>query len=499
MAKKQSLDPRSLMEMAIEVMERSISEHRGDGKASPKVGAVLVLSDGTIDTAYRGELRDGDHAEFTLLERKNRHRALDGAVLYATLEPCAPGARKHPKLGCAERIVLARIKEVYVGITDPDPTVDRKGVYYLLENGVKVSMFDRDLQERIRKSNQAFIEQALERAGQPVVPLQEIKLSPLEDHTGHLRIQDLSSHALEVYRKAIAGGAEISDPEFNRLLVQQGVLVTNGTTVPSGFGSLLFGSNPRRTMHQAGLLATIRYPDGKEETRDFDGPMVEIPQEMEAWLRSRLPNVLDRNTMKASRIDALPFEVVREAVVNALIHRDYSIEGAKCHLVIDADTILVRSPGMPVEPIKLEEMKSFSAPMLSRNPVLHYVFGQLDMAEERGMGLRSLKNRTQDLGLPLPQYRWNAPYLDLTLYRHGAAALKELPATKLAELSPAEKKGWEWVATQEQFTTAAYQDATATPRRTALNHIKRFVDLGLVEVVGLGRAARYKVIRGPGR
>src|SRR5438876_2745962 len=75
------------------------------------------------------------------------HNSLDGAKLFATLEPCAPGARKHPKLGCAERIVNARIKEVWVGIEDPDPLVDRQGIKYLQEHGVTVTVFDRDLQE----------------------------------------------------------------------------------------------------------------------------------------------------------------------------------------------------------------------------------------------------------------------------------------------------------------------------------------------------------------
>jgi ATP-dependent DNA helicase RecG len=42
-----------------------------------------------------------------LLERKHRDERLDGSFLFATLEPCAPGARKHPKMACAERIVNA--------------------------------------------------------------------------------------------------------------------------------------------------------------------------------------------------------------------------------------------------------------------------------------------------------------------------------------------------------------------------------------------------------
>jgi ATP-dependent DNA helicase RecG len=150
MAAKIKFNPRLLMEKAIEVMKQSINEPRTDKKASPLVGAVLLKPDGTVDTAFRGELRHGDHAEYTLLERKYPGERLDGSVLFATLEPCAPGARKHPKLACAERIVNARIAEVWVGIEDPDPTVDRQGIRYLDQHGIKVQLFDLDLQEQIQ-------------------------------------------------------------------------------------------------------------------------------------------------------------------------------------------------------------------------------------------------------------------------------------------------------------------------------------------------------------
>jgi ATP-dependent DNA helicase RecG len=142
MATKMKFDPRKLMQLAVEVMKKSVGEPRPEDDVPPKVGAVLWKPDsedssfGTVETAYRGELRNGDHAEFTLLERKNRTNVLDGCILFATLEPCAPGARKHPKLGCAERIVNARIKEVWVGVQDPHPKVGGKGFVYLDQQGV---------------------------------------------------------------------------------------------------------------------------------------------------------------------------------------------------------------------------------------------------------------------------------------------------------------------------------------------------------------------------
>ena len=44
----------------------------------------------------------------------------------------------------------ARIAEVWVGIEDPDPMVDRQGILYMEQHGIKVHLFDLDLQEQIR-------------------------------------------------------------------------------------------------------------------------------------------------------------------------------------------------------------------------------------------------------------------------------------------------------------------------------------------------------------
>lgn len=497
MAKKRNTDPRSMMELAIAVMERSIGEYRQDAKASPLVGAVLVLPNGEVDTAFRGELRDGDHAEFTLLERKNRHRALDGAVLYATLEPCAPGSRNHPKLGCAERIVLARIKQVYIGIADPDPKVDRKGIQYLLANGVTVTMFDRDLQEKIQDVNKAFIAQAEQRAQEAKEKTtKEVVLSPLEQPMKSVKDTDLSVSALRRYRSMMTQSGRMDNATFDRMLIHQGVLIErDGELTPSGFGALLFGANPRNLMPQAGLLGTIRFPDGKEETRDFDGPLVEIPEKVEQWLRDKLPNLLDRGTMRATRQEAVPFELVREAVVNALVHRDYGIKGAKCQLVVDTDKVVVKSPGAPVEPITLEKLQAFDAPMLSRNPVLHYVFNKLGLAEERGLGLRALKERSKELGMPMPTYRWNAPYLELTLYRSAQGAVAALADIALGELNRTEREGLAYLTRMGALTVAAYAKHLDLDLRQARRHLQHFERLGLVRAEGQTRSRRYVLVQ----
>lgn len=492
-----AFNPRKLMELAIVAMRQTVSEPRKDGKALPLVGAVLYKPDGTFETACRGELRHGDHAEFTLLERKNRTSKLDGSILFATLEPCAPGSRNHPKMGCAERIVLSRIKEIWIGIEDPDPTVDRKGIKYLQDSGVTVHMFDRDLQEVICAVNKDFLAQATERAEMARGSKQRkgLALSPLENTLATSALKDFSNEALERYRAQAKITEAVGSQTFNRRLLQQGLLKKEkGRLTPTGFGFLLFGKEPRRILHQAGLLATIHYPDGKEEPLDFDEPLVLIPDLVEKWLGDKLPNVIDRSRMQRKVTSPLPFEMVREAVINALIHRDYDIKGAKCQLVITEDTITVKSPGAPQSPITMKQLQSFTAPMLSRNPVLHYVFAHMGLAEERGLGIKTLKADAEKQGLPLPKYGFEDPYLALTLYRNPEAAARVLSQEILNSISKAEQKGWQWLSTKGKAKSSQYSVAMGIDDRTARRHLKRFIELGMAKKTGSGPATEYEVI-----
>jgi ATP-dependent DNA helicase RecG len=495
---KSKFYPRKMMEKAIEVMKLSVTEPRADKKASPLVGAVLVKPDGTLETAFRGEIRHGDHAEYTLLERKHHDKPLDGSVLFATLEPCAPGARKHPKLACAERIVNARIAEVWVGIEDPDPAVDRQGIRYLEENGIKVHLFDLDLQERIRQANKEFIAQALQRAAEAKdgKAAKHAPLSPWDEALAGAGLDDLASAALVRYRERTKIPDKATSAKFLQRLERQGLLRHRGSKlVPTGFGLLLFGKAPREVLHHAGLNATIEFPDGTHEIRDFDGPTILIPDRMEAWLRPKLPTVIDRSRMTRRERPSLPFELVREAVINALVHRDYDRVGATCHLVVTSDSVTVRSPGAPLAPITVAQMQAFTAPMYNRNPKLQFAFGGTKLVEGRGFGMRTFGAAAAKYGLPVPKYTFDGLYLNLTIYRHAQAAVAALGATVLGKLGKAERAGWEWLATKERTTSSEYAESMKVPYRTAMNHLKRFQDLGLLEKSGSGRATNYTIRR----
>lgn len=176
-----------------------------------------------------------------------------------------------------------------------------------------------------------------------------------------------------------------------------------GRTAATIDGTLLFGKNPKRDLPQSGIRA-ICYPgeDPDYATRadeDLKGPLVPLCAHdgslIEPGLVDQAWDFVRRNTTPSARLEGarridrweFPEEVVREAVVNALVHRDYSISGTDIMLVIFSDRLEIVSPGRLPNTVTPEGMKT--GMRYARNQTLVNIMRDYGYVDARGMGVRN--------------------------------------------------------------------------------------------------------------
>jgi diaminohydroxyphosphoribosylaminopyrimidine deaminase/5-amino-6-(5-phosphoribosylamino)uracil reductase len=124
---------------------------KGLGRTSPNpcVGAVVVRNDRIVGKGYHR--RAGTpHAEVHALAAAGA--ASQGATLYVTLEPCSHTGRTPP---CCEAVAAAGISRVVIGMEDPNPLVQGRGMRYLQDRGIAV--VSGVLEDRCREINRPFI------------------------------------------------------------------------------------------------------------------------------------------------------------------------------------------------------------------------------------------------------------------------------------------------------------------------------------------------------
>jgi ATP-dependent DNA helicase RecG len=128
------------------------------------------------------------------------------------------------------------------------------------------------------------------------------------------------------------------------------------------------------------------------------------------------------------RIDRyeVPLEAIREAIVNAIVHRDYSISGADIKFAIFDDRIEITSPGCLPRSLEIEDIMAGRSEI--RNKVIARFFKEIGFIEQWGTGMRKMVNLCAAANLPEPAFKESGLYFKIIFFKKA--------------FSPDDKTGW---------------------------------------------------------
>ena len=177
-----------------------------------------------------------------------------------------------------------------------------------------------------------------------------------------------------------------------------------GRRVPTKGGVLLFGK--QRSLYFADAWIQCERFLGTEKLDIFDhieihSPLPKAVDEIMLFLKKHAFRGADLTEVRRKDVWSIPLGILREAVINALVHADYSQRGAPIRIVFLDDRIEIDNPGLFLPGLTLEDLKQGTSKI--RNTVIARVFRELHLIEQWGTGVRRIFTEAKALGLPEPQ------------------------------------------------------------------------------------------------
>lgn len=253
-------------------------------------------------------------------------------------------------------------------------------------------------------------------------------------------------------------------------------------------GILFFSKNPSHFFVDAYVDCVLF--KGKEKTNVIDRKMVKsglLSQLSEGitFFKKNLRLSYHFKDEKREEEYEIPIRVLEEALVNALMHRDYSFPGANISLFIFDDRVEVISPGGL--PPGLEK-KSFGKLSVRRNKIIADIFSRTPYVEKLGSGIGRMNALMEKAQLPKPHFEMDHFFV-VTLQRRLLEPLTE-PLTE--PLSEPLKKMWEFIAREKPGKSQIIAQFGFS-RATATRYLARLQRIGLVQYIGARKKGHYQV------
>ncbi len=309
------------------------------------------------------------------------------------------------------------------------------------------------------------------------------KLDDIDDG----KVKSFLKKALDEGRLSIGEKVPIRD------VLTQLKLLNNG--LPTNTAVLLFGSNTDKFFLQSGVkciaLPTNEFVKPYTTYQEYGGNLFEQADKAAAFVLENIhrPLWVAPGEIAAKQAYELPAAAVREAVVNAIIHRDYQ-SPSKVQIRVFPNRVELWNPGQLPSQLKISDLKK-SHPSVPNNPLLFRQFYRVAYVEDAGGGTLDIIKKCKELNLPEPSFEQKMGNFVVTFWR-AVLTEEHLDALKLNER---QKSAVKYIEEHGKITRAEYEKVHSVPGRTANRELNALVTKKVIEKKGSGPETYYVLAR----
>ena len=189
----------------------------------------------------------------------------------------------------------------------------------------------------------------------------------------------------------------------------------------------------------------------------------------------------------------IPLRAIEEALVNALMHRDYFFRGANISLSIYDDRLEIISPGgLP----KGLDKSNFGKLSVRRNQFIADIFSKTPYVEQIGSGIKRMRNLLKKANLSPPEFKINSFFI--VIFKRKKSIIEPLSEPLIEPLSEPIKKILDFVRSNKKVNRKKIMDRLGIPRATVTRYLSELKKKDLIKYIGSKKKGYYvlKVHRG---
>ena len=371
---------------------------------------------------------------------------------------------------------------------DPNPKVYNQGIHYLLDKGIAVQMFDDPIRKKIELANKAFSEMFGKLDAAEYLAIEK-ELLPL-----------LSDEAIEYYCHHAGLDTEYGYGMFWDWLLDYGILQKNDKTYTlSQEGYVAFAKNTIRHCDAAVIQLLVRFSantifntTGKqiEYREDYTGPAILIMEKVSQWAEKYIIKEQDRTLKNTEDRYIVPFPLLKEAIVNAIVHRDYTGTGAFTQFFISDDYLSFSNPTI-LKNTTIENLTVFRSKSNPTNPRLARLFLEARLMERSGSGMQTFSS-----AVPKPIYEYSDMILLLRFGYSNNNNLKLLKNIFGSNFTQTDFELYEFIRENTKVTRVSVANHFKIPNSTATYRLNHLITLKVIERIGPAKSKNtyYRIL-----